>query len=787
MSTFDEFPSELHTPSASESDVDQDVGVGLSDPHVAQSRRRMLDLVNRLHSTGKSSFSVQIDMDLPQIAVIGVQSAGKSSLIESISGITLPRAAGTCTRCPTECRLAYSNEPWKCNVYLRFITSPNGQPLDQVRNEAFGPTMLDKREVEERIRRAQRAILNPSTPAKEFLHGEDVDPPERQLTFSSNCVSLQISGKDVADLSFCDLPGLISSVGKGGNANDIELVKSLVTSYISKPSCIILSTVACETDFENQGAHHLAKLNDPTGKRTIGMSVTSSFDLHSDLQCLIGVLTKPDRIPHGEEDRWLKYIRNDSEALDNGWFCVKQPSSKSLSAGISWKEARGEENEWFSLTEPWMSLESNCQSHLRTENLTERLSVILSELIAKRPVSLLPEIHEELQKHLRNTEVLIQALPKPPSEDPFSEVLHLIGAFTRSLSHHLEGTPASDGLIQSIRPMQIQFQRAIRATAPDFRPYERSEAHIRSLPEASFLENEEHFEARLEDNGKEIFIDEVFDRAQFARTRELPDNYPFVVQKGYILDVIKQWREPSLNLFDAVQRTLSGHLKKLIREHFGHFGRGGLQQLVQVVLTEHLNKCGDRTKAQLNWLLEIESRPYTLNTHYYSDYKDKFLAFYRGSRQSGSSGDLIRNLQSYDPTRPHESTSFQESIAQIISALPKVGITGTQAADLAKLLAPDPMEPALAIIAGVRAYFQVAYKRFTDNIPLAIDQEFVKGVERDIEEVLYSGLKLSGPDGHKIAQELVQEPSTIAAQRDQLQKKLARLNTAREELLHVGI
>jgi ABC-type phosphate/phosphonate transport system ATPase subunit len=32
------------------------------------------------------------------IAVIGSQSAGKSSLIESISGITLPRSTGTCTR-----------------------------------------------------------------------------------------------------------------------------------------------------------------------------------------------------------------------------------------------------------------------------------------------------------------------------------------------------------------------------------------------------------------------------------------------------------------------------------------------------------------------------------------------------------------------------------------------------------------------------------------------------------------------------------------------------------------
>jgi hypothetical protein len=88
-------------------------GVGLSNPHLSQGRRRtVLDLVNRLHSTGyvldilpyysfnrmTPEYSVQVDLDLPQIAVIGSQSAGKSSLIESISGITLPRASGTCTR-----------------------------------------------------------------------------------------------------------------------------------------------------------------------------------------------------------------------------------------------------------------------------------------------------------------------------------------------------------------------------------------------------------------------------------------------------------------------------------------------------------------------------------------------------------------------------------------------------------------------------------------------------------------------------------------------------------------
>lgn len=41
--------------------------------------------------------------------------------------------------------------------------------------------------------------------------------------------------------------GLIASVGTGGNESDIDLVKSLVTSYVEKPSCIILLTVACES------------------------------------------------------------------------------------------------------------------------------------------------------------------------------------------------------------------------------------------------------------------------------------------------------------------------------------------------------------------------------------------------------------------------------------------------------------------------------------------------------------------------------------------------------------
>ncbi len=78
---------------------------------------------------------------------------------------------------------------------------------------------------------------------------------------------MQISGPDVADLSFCDLPGssfllpsalvnnfssyfslgLIASVRGGRAVDNIDLVRDLVGSYIEKPSCVILVAVACES------------------------------------------------------------------------------------------------------------------------------------------------------------------------------------------------------------------------------------------------------------------------------------------------------------------------------------------------------------------------------------------------------------------------------------------------------------------------------------------------------------------------------------------------------------
>jgi hypothetical protein len=146
----------------------------------------------------------------------------------------------------------------------------------------------------------------------------------------------------------------------------------------------------------------------------------------------------------------------------------------------------------------------------------------------------------------------------------------------------------------------------------------------------------------------------------------------------------------------------------------------------RVVVAEHIKTRGDRTKEKINWLMDLERRAFTLNTHNYSNYKDSFLSYYRASREEdgGPTSQLVKKLHDYRlPTtvwqHPNE---FQDGLTRVMSGLPQVGINGVKAADLAKLLPPDPMEPALNIMAGVRAYFQ-SWFRYSCSITTAAHSE----------------------------------------------------------------
>ncbi|KAJ6564725.1 hypothetical protein B0H19DRAFT_1068245 [Mycena capillaripes] len=152
-----------------------------------------------------------------------------------------------------------------------------------------------------------------------------------------------------------------------------------------------------------------------------------------------------------------------------------------------------------------------------------------------------------------------------------------------------------------------------------------------------------------------------------------------------------------------------------------------------------------------------------------------------GARRSRSTADDAQPVDIYGNQLP------LSSFALVLSGLAALGFNNVNADDLAQLLPPDRVDPALKIMSDVRAYFQVAYKRIADNVPAAIDHELVRGLGRELLPTLYRGLGINGSDGLRICRELAQESPSVTGKREELLKRLERLETASRELVTVGL
>jgi hypothetical protein len=97
-----------------------------------------------------------------------------------------------------------------------------------------------------------------------------------------------------------------------------------------------------------------------------------------------GVLTKPDRIPTGEEAIWISKIQRDGRDGGVEYYSVKNPDSQDIRNGITYERAREMEAEFFSTKYPWLDLDWVYKQRLGTDKLTRRLGHVLSDLISKR-------------------------------------------------------------------------------------------------------------------------------------------------------------------------------------------------------------------------------------------------------------------------------------------------------------------------------------------------------------------------------------------------------------------
>ena len=233
-----------------------------------------------------------LGLPLPKIVVVGDQSTGKSSLIEGISEIKVPRHAGTCTRCPLEINLvenSETNSQWTCKITLITRYHHDSELLERAtRTRPLGPwiaqdradkflfaTLTSKAQVEDALYRAQLAILNIGNAHEEYKLGLTLPRDNLKLKFSPNVIQLDISGPGLPNLSFYDLPGVINVSEVAHEEYLVTLVKNLVKEYISTSDCINLLAIPMTDDPANSSASRLIREVKGARERTIGGTIPS--------------------------------------------------------------------------------------------------------------------------------------------------------------------------------------------------------------------------------------------------------------------------------------------------------------------------------------------------------------------------------------------------------------------------------------------------------------------------------------------------------------------------------
>ncbi|KAG6822615.1 hypothetical protein H0H93_005202, partial [Arthromyces matolae] len=70
-------------------------------------------------------------------------------------------------------------------------------------------------------------------------------------------------------------------------------------------------------------------------------------------------------------------------------------------------------------------------------------------------------------------------------------------------------------------------------------------------------------------------------------------------------------------------------------------------------------------------------------------------------------------------------------------------------ADFGKMVPPDEYETEIQVMAEVRGYFQITYKRVIDMVPALIDLLFVRAIADDMQSSLITKFSLGTVDARE--------------------------------------
>uniref|UniRef100_A0A8C9TLS9 Dynamin-2 n=1 Tax=Scleropages formosus TaxID=113540 RepID=A0A8C9TLS9_SCLFO len=339
----------------------------------------LIPLINRLQDAF-SSIGQSCNLDLPQIAVVGGQSAGKSSVLENFVGRDfLPRGSGIVTRRPLILQLINNKAE-----YAEFLHCKGRKFVDfeEVRQEIEAET--------DRITGSNKGI-------------------------SPIPINLRVYSPHVLNLTLIDLPGM-TKVAVGDQPQDIEQqIRDMVLQFITKESCLILAVTPANTDLANSDALKVAKEVDPQGLRTIG------------------VITKLDLMDEGTDAREI--LENKLLPLRRGYIGVVNRSQKDIDGRKDIRAALAAERKFF-LSHP-------AYRHMADRMGTPHLQKTLNQQLTNHIRDTLPGLRSKLQSQLLSLEKEVEEYKNFRPDDPTRKtkaLLQMVQQFGVDFEKRIEGS-----------------------------------------------------------------------------------------------------------------------------------------------------------------------------------------------------------------------------------------------------------------------------------------------------------------------------------------------------------
>ncbi|XP_020228158.1 dynamin-related protein 1B isoform X1 [Cajanus cajan] len=318
---------------------------------------------------------------LPSIAVVGGQSSGKSSVLESVVGKDfLPRGSGIVTRRPLVLQLHRLDEG---REYAEFMHLPRKKFTDfaAVRQEIADETDRET---------------------------------GRSKGISSVPIHLSIYSPHVVNLTLVDLPGLTKVAVEGQPDSIVQDIENMVRSFIEKPNCIILAISPANQDLATSDAIKISREVDPKGERTFG------------------VLTKIDLMDKGTDA--AEILEGKSYKLNYPWIGVVNRSQADINKQVDMIAARKRETEYFANSPEYRHLASRMGSVHLGKVLSKHLETVIKSRI--------PGLQSLINKTIIELETELNRIGKPIAADTGGKlymIMEICRTFDQAFKDHLDG------------------------------------------------------------------------------------------------------------------------------------------------------------------------------------------------------------------------------------------------------------------------------------------------------------------------------------------------------------